>query len=381
MSKKRENTRTTPAKRFDPIAPYNHLPPMPSAQVLETMPVLRKCISAGRALAGLKEAAALIPNQDVLINTIPLREAKDSSAIENIVTTNDSLFQYANSDAAESNDATKETLRYRTALMEGFRNIQERPLSTRTAVMICWTIKNIDFDIRAGPGTVIAHKPSGKVIYTPPEGQSQIRDMLSNLWTFLHEHEQIDPLIRMAAAHYQFEAIHPFPDGNGRTGRILNTLFLVENGLLRLPILYLSRYINEHRSEYYDRLLGVTTDQAWEQWLLFILSAVEETSIWTTEKIKAIKALMDATVAHVAQTSPKIYTRELVEIIFTQPYSRIGNLVNAKLANRTTAGKHLKQLTATGVLRERKDGRENLYINIRLLGLLTTDNNDFAPFG
>jgi Fic family protein len=380
MAKKTIAASGQTAEGFDPTKPYNQLPPLPSAEILETMPVLRNCISASRALAGLKEAAALIPNQDILINTIPLREARDSSAIENIVTTNDSLFQYANVDAAETDDATKETLRYRTALMEGFRDIQDRPLSTRTAVMICRTIKNIDLDIRAVPGTTLIHQPSGKAVYTPPEGQSLLRDKLSNLESFLHNEEHIDPLIRMAAAHYQFEAIHPFPDGNGRTGRILNTLFLVEKGLLRLPILYLSRYISEHRSQYYDLLLGVTTAKAWEPWLLFMLSAVEETSIWTTEKIKAIRLLMDATVAHVAKTSPKIYNRELVEIIFTQPYSRIGNLVDADLAVRQTASKHLKELTATGVLRERKEGRENLYINIRLLDVLTTDNNDFAPF-
>jgi Fic family protein len=380
MKRKPEKERTQTAQAFDPAKPFNQLPPLPSAHILETMPVLRKCISAGRALAGLKEAAALIPNQDILINTIPLREAKDSSAIENIVTTNDSLFRYVHSDAEDSDDATKETLRYRTALMQGFLDIRTRPLSTRTAVMVCRKIKNIDLDIRGVPGIALVHQPSGQIIYTPPEGESLLREKLSNLEKFLHGEKELDPLIRMAAAHYQFEAIHPFTDGNGRTGRILNTLFLIEQGLLALPILYLSRYINEHRSQYYDRLLGVTTNGAWEPWLLFMLSAVEETSLWTTDKIKAIRCLMDTTVAHAAASSPKIYSRELVEIIFTQPYCRIGNLVDAKLANRKTASKHLKELTATGVLEERKEGRENLYINIRLLRLLTTDSNEIAPF-
>lgn len=380
MAKKLEKLRMSPKKPFDPGKPYNSLPLVPSAQVLETPAVLRKCIAAGRALAALQQAAHLIPNQDILINSIPLREAKDSSAIENILTTNDNLFRHANVDPDSADDATKETLRYRTALMQGFKDIQTRPLSTRTAVTICRTIKNIDIDIRTGSGTALIHQPSGKVIYTPPEGETILRDKLSALERFLHAQDGIDPLIRMAAAHYQFEAIHPFIDGNGRTGRILNTLVLIENGLLSLPILYLSRYIQEHRTGYHERLLAVTTHGAWEPWLLFMLSAVKETSIWTTGKIHAIRELMDATVTHVKTASPKIYSQELVEIIFVQPYSRIGDLVAAGLANRVTASKYLKELALKGVLEERKEGRENLFINIRLLDLLVTDENRFKPF-
>ncbi len=366
--------------QFDPAKPYNALPPIPPADVLETIPVLRKCVSASRALAGLKEAARLIPNQDVLINSIPLREARDSSAIENIVTTNDTLFKFANINPDKADDATKEALRYRTALMQGFRDVQAKPLGTRTAVLVCRAIKNVDLDIRQVPGTALAHHPSGKIVYTPPEGQALLRQKLSELEQFLHSRDEIDPIIRMAAAHYQFEAIHPFTDGNGRTGRILNTLFLIDQKLLDLPILYLSRYINEHRSEYYDRLLAVTTSNAWEAWLLYMLTAVEETSLWTTAKIRAIRDLMDATVAYVSATSPKIYSRELIEVIFTQPYSRIGNIVEAKLGNRKTASKHLKELVAKGVLQERQEGRENIYINVRFLELLTSDKNDFKKF-
>ena len=319
----------------------------------------------------------IIPNQDVLINSIPLREAKDSSAIENIVTTNDSLFKFANIDPEQADEPTKETLRYRTALMEGFQDIQKRPLTTRTAVMVCRAIKNVDLDIRKTPGTALAHHPTGKIIYTPPEGENVLREKLFRLESFLHAEDNLDPLIRMAAAHYQFEAIHPFTDGNGRTGRILNTLFLINKGLLDLPILYLSRYINEHRADYYSRLLGVTTSGAWEPWLLYMLDAVAETSTWTTEKIRAIRKLMDATVDYVSHASPKIYSRELVEVIFTQPYSRISDVVGAKLANRATASKHLKELVDKGVLQERKEGRENIYINVRFLDLLTSDVNIF----
>ncbi len=363
--------------KFDPSKPYNDLPPLPPSQSLETLPVMRKCVAAGRALAGLKQAAALIPNQDVLINSIPLREAKDSSAIENIVTTNDNLFKFANADAEKADAATKETLRYRTALMSGFEDIRTRPLTTRTAVMICQAIKNFDLDIRKTPGTALMHQPSGKVVYTPPEGETVLRNKLSNLERFLHNDDGPDPIIRMAAAHYQFEAIHPFTDGNGRTGRILNTLYLIDKKLLDLPILYLSRFINEHRAEYYRLLLAVTTSGAWEPWLLYMLTAVQETSEWTTEKIHAIKALMDTTVDHVSTSMPKIYSRELIEVIFTQPYCRIGDVVNAGLANRATASKYLRELAAADVLRQRKEGRENLYINARFLELLTNENNEF----
>ena len=365
---------------FVPAKPYNNLPLLPPSQSLETLPVMRKCVAAGRALAGLKQAAELIPNQDVLINTIPLREAKDSSAIENIVTTDDKLFRYANIDTAQADDATKETLRYRTALMQGFQDIQARPLSTRTAVLVCRAIKNVELDVRKTPGTTLLQQPSGKVIYTPPEGENLLREKLANLERFLHNQNEIDPLIRMAAAHYQFEAIHPFVDGNGRTGRILNTLFLIDKKLIDLPILYLSRFINEHRADYYDNLMQVTLNGAWEPWLLFMLAAVEETSLWTTEKIRAIRDLMAATVEYVSASAPKIYSRELVEIIFTQPYSRIGDVVNAELANRATASKHLKALTAIGVLQERKEGRDNLYINVRFLDLLIGDSNTFKAF-
>ncbi|MFM9850049.1 MAG: protein adenylyltransferase Fic [Hyphomicrobiaceae bacterium] len=380
MVKKFKDLHISAKKVFDPEKPYNDLPSLPPAQGLETLPVMRKCVAAGRALAGLKEAARLIPNQDVLINTIPLREAKDSSAIENIVTTNDSLFKFANVDFEEADEATKETLRYRTALMKGFADIVKKPLTTRTAIMVCRAIKNVDLDIRKTPGTALAHHPSGKIIYTPPEGEGILRDKLSNLERFLHEEENIDPLIRMAAAHYQFEAIHPFIDGNGRTGRILNTLFLIDKKLLELPILYLSRYINQHRAEYYRLLLEVTTSNAWEPWLLYMLSAVEETSAWTTAKIRAIDDHMTSTVRFVSAERPKIYSRELIEIIFTQPYCRIANIVEARLANRATASKHLKQLADIGVLVERKEGREKLYINARFLDLLVSDSHEVAPF-
>lgn len=365
---------------FDATKPFNDLPSLPPAVELETRRVLKKCVSAGAKLAALKEAAALIPNQDVLINSIPLREAKDSSAIENIVTTNDKLFRYLNTDAEQADPATKETLRYRVALLRGYESLKDRPLSTRTAVEICRAIKDVDLDFRRTPGTNLRNHASGQIIYTPPEGEDVLREKMADWERFVHDGSDLDLLVKMAVAHYQFEAIHPFPDGNGRTGRVLNLLFLIDKGLLDVPILYLSRYINDHRADYYRLLLEVTTKQAWEPWILYMLEAVEETAQWTKSKIWAIKTLMDQTVRHVAETLPKIYSRELIEIMFVQPYARIGDLVGAGLGTRKTAALHLGQLVAAGILKEQKAGREKFYINTRFLELLTNDSNTFEPF-
>jgi Fic family protein len=249
------------------------------------------------------------------------------------------------------------------------------------AISICRAIKNVELDVRRTPGTVLRNQGTGQVIYTPPEGETVLRDKLANWERYLHDAVEIDPLIRMAVAHYQFEAIHPFPDGNGRTGRVINILFLIEQGLLDLPILYLSRYINNHLGEYDRLLLEVSAKAAWEAWILYMLLAVEETSLWTVNKIMAIKSLMDAAVLHVSTAMPKIYSRELIEIVFTQPYCRIANLIDAGIGNRNTAAKYLRELTAGGVLDSRKEGRDQLYINSRFLDLLTKDTNEFKAFG
>lgn len=362
-----------------PDQSYNTLPALPPVQVLETKPVLKRCITARAALAELKQAAELIPNQAMLINTLPLLEAKDSSEIENIVTTADRLFQHAQGDG-QADAATKEALRYRTALHRGYRHLAERPLCTATAVEICRTIKGVDMDIRRTPGTQLVNDRSGKVIYTPPEGEQRLRDLLANWERFLHNETDLDPLVCMAAAHYQFEAIHPFTDGNGRTGRILNLLFLIEEGLLTLPILYLSRHLIARRADYYRLLLGVTREAAWEPWLLFMLEAVEATAHWTTAKIAAIRALAEHTGAHVRERAPKIHSRELADVIFEQPYCRIANLVEKNIAQRQAAARYLKDLAALGVLREIKVGKEKLFIHPKLMQLLTRDGNDFTPY-
>ena len=364
---------------WDPRAPFNSLPALPPAQDVETRTILKRCITARAALAELKQAAELIPNQSVLINTLPLLEAKDSSEIENIITTTDKLFQHAQSESL-ADPATKEALRYRTALYSGFRSLAQRPLCTATAVDICRTTKGVDMDIRRTPGTQLINDRSGEVIYTPPEGESLLRDKLANWERFLHNETDIDPLIRMAIGHYQFEAIHPFTDGNGRTGRVINILYLIQQDLLGLPILYLSRFIIAHKADYYRLLLDVTRKSEWEPWILFMLQAVEETAQWTTAKIAAIRKLAEHTTTHVRDRLPKIYSRELVDVIFEQPYCRIANLVEKNIAQRQAASRYLKDLANLGVLRETQLGKEKLFIHPKLMQLLTRDSNDFTPY-
>jgi Fic family protein len=365
---------------FSPAHPYNDLPLLPPPVDVETRPILKACIEARAALAELKQAGALIPNQAVLINTIPVLEAQASSAIENIVTTADRLFQFAQLNETQADPATKEALRYGSALSLGFKAIQTRPLVTATAVDVCSRIKGTDMDIRRVPGTTLVGGTSHEVIYTPPEGESLLREKLANWEQFIHEAIEIDPLIRMAIMHYQFEAIHPFTDGNGRTGRILNLLFLIDQGLLEIPVLYLSRYIIRHKSEYYQYLLNVTTQGEWEAWICFMLNAVRETAQWTTNKIRAIRDLMDITATFVRDTLPKIYSRELIELIFIQPYCRITNVVDANIAKRQTASTYLKGLSDIGVLKEWKLGREKLFIHPQFLKLLTAEDHQVEPY-
>lgn len=355
---------------FNPERPYNDLPLLPPGTEIETRAVLKACIEARSALGELKLAGELIPNQGVLINTIPLLEAQASSEIENIVTTADRLFQFAGEDS-HADPATKEALRYRTALYQGFQMLAQRPLTTATAIQICRTIKGVEMDVRRTPGTTLMNDATGAVIYTPPEGETLLRDKLANWERFIHEAEEIDPLVRMAIMHYQFEAIHPFTDGNGRTGRVLNLLYLVQKGLLTIPVLYLSRYIIANKADYYRLLLAVTTSGEWEEWILFMLKAVSETARWTTDKIKAIRDLLERTAERIRLEAALIYSRELAELIFVQPYCRIGNVVDAGLAKRQTASVYLKRLCEVGVLKEVKAGREKLFINPEFLRLLS----------
>lgn len=364
---------------WQPDKPYNALPDLPPSVDVEARAVLKQCITARAAVAELRQAAELIPNQSVLIGTLPLLEAGASSEIENIVTTSDRLFQHVN-DEAHADPATKEALRYSRALFDGYRTLSTHPLTTRTAELICSRIKGVEMTVRRVPGTALRNTFSGQVVYTPPEGETLLREKLANWERFMHNATELDPLVRMAVGHYQFEAIHPFTDGNGRTGRVLNSLFLIEQDLLTLPILYLSRYINRNRSEYYRLLNRVTSDADWEAWLLYLIRGVEETARWTTDKIAAIRTLSAHTTEYVKQALPKIYSHELLELIFALPYCRISDITSRGIAKRQTASVYLKQLSAIGVLREQSVSREKLFVHPKLMRLLTEDASSFEPY-
>jgi Fic family protein len=251
--------------------------------------------------------------------------------------------------------------------MHGFEALQERPLTTATAEAVCTRIKGIDMRVRSTPGTALASDRSGEIIYTPPVGEPLLRDLLANWERFLHGGPELDPLVRLAVAHYQFEAIHPFTDGNGRTGRVLNTLYLIQENLLTLPILYLSRHIIREKAEYYRLLLEVTREQAWEPWLLYVLRGVEETAAWTTAKIAAIRSLFAHTAETVRRRAPKTYSHEFVNLIFERPYCRISDLDRAAIAKRETAARYLRDLVGIGVLEEKVFGRERLFLHPKFL--------------
>ena len=354
---------------FDRLQPYNDLPLLPPATELETRAVLKQAISTNRILANLRGLAAQIPNQGVLINSIVLQEARLSSEIENIVTTNDELYR-ADADADGKTDAhTKEVLRYRQALNFGFKELAQRPLTTNLFIDLVRIIKEVDFGVRRVPGTALKNA-QGEVVYTPPVGEAVIRDKLANLEQFIHADDGLDPLVKMAVMHYQFEAIHPFEDGNGRTGRILNLLYLVECGLLDIPVLFLSRYIIANKAGYYDGLRGVTERQDWENWILYMLRAVESTAQQTFDQVTRIRVLMEQVRERVQKEAPGIYSKDLVEVIFRHPYTKIQFLVDAGIAKRQTASTYLQTLAGLGLLRPSKHGREMYYINEALFAEL-----------
>ena len=360
--------------------PYNQLPLLPPLnEHIETLAILRACIKARAALAELKQAGELLPNQGLLINLLPLLEAKDSSEIENIVTTTDKLFQFSD-DEQNADPATKEALRYRTALREGFMDLKRRPLCTNTAIEVCSALKGSRMEIRRTSGTTIGNQDTGETVYTPPVGEGAIRDLLGNWEQFIHAEDELDPLIKMAISHYQFEAIHPFFDGNGRTGRILNVLYLINTELLTLPILYLSRYIVQNKADYYRLLNEVTSAGNWEEWILYVLKGVEQASQWTHQKIIAIRELMENTTAYIKQELPKIYSHELVQVLFEQPYCRISNLTDKNIVQRQTASNYLKQLADIGVVTEVTTGKEKLFVHTKLMRLMAQDSNQIQPY-
>lgn len=358
---------------WSPREPYNALPHLPPAVDLESKPVLKAAIEARAALASLNEATQSIPNPTVLLNTLPLLEAQASSEIENIVTTTDEMFKYAQDETAAASPATREALRYRTALYRGFLSLRERPLSTNTALEVCSIIKLHEMHVRDKPGTFIGNPVTHEAIYTPPVGRDLILKKLRNWERFLHDDSDVDPLIKMAVANYQFEAIHPFEDGNGRTGRVINILLLVSAGLVAQPILYLSRYVIENKSEYYARLQAVTSEADWENWILYTLEGIRQTSIFTMRKVAGIRELQHSMQEELRSTQPAGANADLLAVLFEQPYCRIRDVRKRCGVSRPTASKWLNALVDHGVLSSVKVGRERLYVNEQFVRLLTRD--------
>lgn len=356
---------------FDATRPYDDLPLLPPARDVETKHVLKQCLDSTRALAELKGAGGLIPDQSILINAIPLQEAKLSSEIENIVTTQDALFKAALNERVADDPHTKEVLRYRTALRYGFESLAKAPLSLGTIRNVCRVLRGVDVDFRKTSENVAIGNPLlRRVSYTPPTGGAILMEKLDNFERYLQTDEGTDPLIKMAVAHYQFEAIHPFMDGNGRTGRIVNILYLISTGLLSIPVLYLSRYIIHNKNEYYSLLRNVTERGEWEPWILYMLKGVEETALWTTGRIRSIRDLFDHTVESCREKIPAAYSKDLIELIFRQPYCRINDVVDAGIAKRQSASSYLKELEKIGILQSERRGREMLYKHPALIDVL-----------
>jgi Fic family protein len=356
----------------NPDKPHNLLPPLPPDSNLETAAVLKAAISANKNLAELKGKSESLPNPSILVNSIVLQEAKASSEIENVVTTNEKLFTALSANDSSVDPQTKEVLRYRQALWKGIDYLKDNSLCTDLFIKLMQTIKETDAGIRKEPGTVIANPNTRKIIYWPPEGEALIHNLLVNLESYMYEEDGTDPLIKMAVIHYQFEAIHPFDDGNGRTGRLLNILYLMEMKLLHHPTLYLSDAIIHQKEEYYRRLRAVTEEADWESWILFILDAVRETSEQTMRRINQILSLLNETIKLAKSELPdRVYSKELIELLFEQPYCKVKFLVNRGIAKRQTAADYLRELENAGIVKSKQVGRENLFLNTRLYELLT----------
>lgn len=337
---------------------------------IETKAILKKSILANKALAKLNGVAKIIPNQAILINSLILQEAKDSSEIENIITTHDELYQ-SSLDISNISHATKEVQSYSRALLKGFDLVKDNSLLlTRHIVDIQQELEGNVAGIRKQAGTVLKNQATGEVIHTPPQEETTIRKLLDNLEQYINTNDGIDPLIKMAIIHYQFETIHPFYDGNGRTGRIINILYLVLNELLDLPILYLSSYIIKHKADYYRLLQEVRTKGSWEEWIIYMLEGIEQTATKQVQLINDIKELMDNTKEKLKAELPKIYSKDLLEVLFIHPYTKIDMLVDNLELHRDTASKHLKAMEKIGILNSVQIKNTRFYVNVKLFELL-----------
>ncbi len=355
---------------FNKKEPYNDLPALPPAVNLETKKTLNKVISSSRALAQLDGAISNLPNPSLFLDSIHLLEARASSEIENIITTNDELYKSIVADKINEDPATKEVISYKKALWSGLENLKNKPfITTNQCIEIVQCIKQNTSGIRKTPGTKLTNHRQ-EVIYTPPCCEDIIRKKLKDLENFINGESKLDPLIKMALMHYQFEAIHPFYDGNGRTGRILLLLYLKKEKLLNTPAIFLSEYIINNRTEYYRKLRNVTEKNSWEDWVLFMLDMIEVTATKGLEKLDKIIKLMNSFAEEVKSTLPKVYSKELIEILFRLPYTKRKYLIDAKLGTLKTVGNYLIELELSGFLKSTKVGKEKLYLNYRLMEVL-----------
>jgi len=356
--------------KFDKSKPYNSLPLLPPKQDVQNKKILVKTISASRSLGKLNGALRNLPNPNLFIDTIQLKEAKASSEIENIITTNDELYETLVADKNNLNAAAKEIISYKSALFLGLKEIEKRPfISTNLCIKIVQEIKRNNSSIRVTPGTALLNGRR-QIVYTPPSGENTIRKKLDNLEKFANENLTIDPLIKMAVMHYQFEAIHPFADGNGRTGRILLLLYLKLEKLLDIPAIFLSEYIIKNKTNYYKFLREVTEKAQWENYILYMLDMIEVTSQKVISKLDLIIKLMQELENVIKSKKPKLFNKELLEIIFKLPYTKRKNLIDAKLGTPKTVGNYLIELEKLGILKSKKIGKEKLYINHRLMKIL-----------
>jgi Fic family protein len=361
---------------FNNNTAFNELPNLPPGDFIESPEILRHLARAYRYLGELNGLCASLPDPQLLINTIVLQESKDSSAIENIVTTQDELYKAATEEGT-ANHAAKEVLSYREALYVGLEKMktQKNLLLTNTMVEIVQTIKQNKSGIRNTPGTTLKNAINGEVIYTPPCCEDVLREKLAALEQFINDSElsALDPLVKMALIHYQFEAIHPFSDGNGRTGRIINALYLVQQGLLSQPVLYLSSYIVKYKTEYYQLLRSVTEKDNWNDWIMYILTALIETAQLTTRKIRAMLLLKEDFEKQMKVVLGSSFSYELLQLMFTLPYLKIELLEKRGIAHRQTASTWLKKLTDAEIVKPHKIGRTTYYINYRLMKLFADD--------
>ena len=344
---------------------------LPPSINLETVPVLRQLAKSNRALAELKGYADTIPNKNILLNAVMINEAKDSSEIENIITTHDELYKALSQSSGASLEA-KEVVNYRSAIWEGYQLVLEKGMLTvNMIVSIQGIVEGNQAGIRKLPGTVLINSKTNEVVYTPPSDEREIRNLLSNLEEYINEvDDRVDPLIKLAVIHFQFESIHPFYDGNGRTGRIINIIYLILRDLLNSPILYLSRYINKNKSEYYRLLQEVRTQQNWEEWILFILKGIEETAKDTLELVKRINVEIESMRNEIKLKLPKIYSKELIDLLFYEFYTKTIYIEKGLSITRKTAVSYLSALEEAGFLVSEKIGKERIYKNKRLYDLV-----------